>query len=146
MCVGPLREGACVSLHPYTHPASVRLIPEVSYTLCSPHSHFTHLQVEQQQPHNKVRVFSFSFQIRVFHFLLLDGTTTVKNILSLLILLTSPQSTPPLPLLLSLSKFRKQPKSESVFIACVTKYLCIGVCRQLIIKETLFSLSEKFNI
>ena len=39
--------------------------------------------------------------------------------------LTFPPHTLPLPLLLVLSRLRNQPKSESIFVPCVTKYLCI---------------------
>lgn len=68
-------------------------------------------------------VFSLSFQVQVPRFL--DGPTTVKTILSLPVLLASPQHTPPLPFVVILSKLQNQPKIESIFVPCVTKYLCI---------------------
>lgn len=84
----------------------------------------TRFQAKQQRPPDRGSVFFF-IRIQALHFLLLHGPTTAKKILSLPGLLTSPQCTPPLPMLLILSELRNQPKSESIFVPCVTKYLCI---------------------
>lgn len=115
-------------LHSYIHTDLVRLIPEVSIP-CDP-SLSSHSSMLNSNNHTtKIEYFPFSFQIRVLHFLLLDGTI-VKNILSLLILLTSSQSTPP--------KTSKTTKKWKWFCRLCNKIFMYNVYMQLLIRDFVF--------
>lgn len=112
------------SFSPHPSPAPALFPWGLSPAPCSQIPRPTHFQTDLQWPPNKDRVFPFVFQTRVLCFLVRSANNCSGHPFSAHFAY-SPQRTPSLPLLLIFSKLGNQRKSESIFVLCVTKYLCI---------------------